>query len=442
MPRIAKRLIDRIETPDKRHIIWDDKIAGFGIVLRPTGTHSYVFNYRDKHASMRNITIGKVGTMTPDEARKRAELLRRDVMDGRSPIAEKRAAKQAMTVGELLDAYLSSERFKKKATSTQAVDRGRIQWHLRPLLGKIVLEALTLRDIERAHSKIVAGKTAMEAPSENKRGRILVKGGEGTARMAVRLLRAILSWGKAAVVLPASVTPDLVAGVDIGRDGKRDLILDDPEVYARLWRVLDRLTDPDSLEEGEKLVRFEVADAIRVITLTGARKGEIIGLRWRHVDLKGGTLTLPLDAHKTGRKTGQERIIGLPALASAIIARQPAGGPEDLVFTPARGGDRLDLSKPWRIIRDAAGLPAGIGLHGLRHSLATQMAMNGAEAAEIMSALGHRDITTSQKYVHWARDKRQELAEKAAAGITAAINGSVVNTGKVARLSGSKPDGH
>lgn len=179
-----------------------------------------------------------------------------------------------------------------------------------------------------------------------------------------------------------------------------------------------------------------------MITLTGARKGEIIGLRWRHVDLKGGTLTLPLDAHKTGRKTGQERIIGLPALASAIIARQPAGGPDDLVFTPARGGDRLDLSKPWRIIRDAAGLPAGIGLHGLRHSLATQMAMNGAEAAEIMSALGHRDITTSQKYVHWSRDKRQELAEKAAAGITAAINGSVVDTGKVVRLSGSKPDGH
>ncbi|MCZ8133429.1 MAG: site-specific integrase [Rhodobacteraceae bacterium] len=434
MPKISKRTIDGITKPEKRQWLWDTELKGFGVALRPTGTHSYVFNYRDKHGALRNITIGKVGSMTPDEARKQADKLRRDVIDGRSPIAEKRAAKTAMTVGELLDAYLSSERFKNKAPSTQTVDRGRIERHIRPLLGKSVLEAVTPADIEAAHRKIVMGKTAMDAPSGKKRGRIVVKGGEGTARMAIRLLRSILSWGKSAKVLPATVAPDLVAGVEIGRDGKRGLILDDPEAYARLWRVLDRLTDPDKLEDGDTLMRPEVADAVRVIALTGARKGEIIGLRWRHVDLKGGTLTLPLDGHKTGRKTGQERIIGLPALASAIIARQPAGAPDDLVFTPARGGDRMDLTKPWRTIRAVANLPAGIGLHGLRHSLASHMAMNGAEAAEIMAALGHRDITTSQKYVHWARDKRQALAEKAAAGITAAIAGAAA--GNVVSITG------
>ena len=427
MPKIGKRTIDGITKPEKRQWLWDTELKGFGVALRPTGTHSYVFNYRDRHGALRNITIGKVGSMTPDEARKQAEKLRREVTDGRSPIADKRAAKTAMTVADLLDAYLSSERFKKKARSTQTVDRGRIERHIRPLLGKLILEAVTPSDIEAAHRKIVMGKTAMDAPSGKKRGRIVVKGGEGTARMAVRLLRSILSWGKAAKVLPASVAPDLVAGVEIGRDGKRDVILDDPEAYARLWRVLDRLTDPDKLQDGDSLMRPEVADAVRVIALTGARKGEIIGLRWRHVDLKGGTLTLPIDGHKTGQKTGQERIIGLPALASAIIARQPAGSADDLVFTPARGGNRLDLTKPWRTIRATADLPAGIGLHGLRHSLASHMAMNGAEAAEIMAALGHRDITTSQKYVHWARDKRQALAEKAAAGITAAITGGAGN---------------
>ena len=90
---------------------------------------------------------------------------------------------------------------------------------------------------------------------------------------------------------------------------------------------------------------------------------------------------------------------------------------------PRAGGKVLDVSAPWRDIRKAAGLPATIGLHGLRHSLASHMAMSGSEAAEIMTALGHRDITTSQKYVHWARDRRQELAERAAATITAAISG-------------------
>lgn len=196
----------------------------------------------------------------------------------------------------------------------------------------------------------------------------------------------------------------------------------DPRLYARLWAVLDRLTNPDTIRVGEKPIRPEVADAIRVIALTGARRGEILDLRWSYVDLKVGTLTLPLDAHKTGRKTGETRVIGLPALAASVISQQPRGKPNDLVFRPSRGGKKLELSKPWRQIRIAAGLPEGIGLHGLRHSLASHMAMQGAEASEIMTALGHRDITTSQKYVHWAKDQRQVLAEKAAAGITAAIS--------------------
>ncbi|MGO3934484.1 site-specific integrase [Rhodopseudomonas pseudopalustris] len=431
--KISKRSVDALQVPETRRWVWDAEIKGFGIVLRPTGTHSFVFNYRDQHGRQRNITIGKVGSMTPDEARKRAEKLRREVGDGRSPLAEKRAARAALTIGDLLDRYLASERFKRKAPSTQTVDRGRIERHLRPLLGKLVVESVSPQDVEAAHAKIVAGKTAIDTPSGKKRGRIIVRGGEGTARMAIRLLRAILSWGRTAKVLPIGVGADLVAGVEIGRDGQRDLILDDPAAYGRLWKMLDQLTNPDALADGESIMRTEVADAIRVIALTGARKGEILGLRWRHIDLRAGTITLPLDAHKTGRKTGQARVIGLPAIAAAVIARQPKGEPDDLVFRPARGGAKLDLTKPWAIVRAAAGLPAGIGLHGLRHSLASHMAMEGAQAAEIMTALGHRDISTSAKYVHWARDRRQELAERAAAGITAAISG--VAAGQVVSIS-------
>jgi integrase len=425
--KISKRTVDALGTPEKRGWAWDAEIKGFGIALRSSGVHSYVFNYRDAYGRQKNITIGKVGSMTPDEARRRAEKLRRDVSDGRSPVDDKRTAKLAMTMGELFDRYLESERFKRKASSTQAVDRGRIEGHLRPLLGAQVIESLTPTDIEGAHSKIVAGKTAVNKPSGKKHGRIVVRGGAGTARMAVRLLRAILSWGRTTQILPAGIGVDLVAAVEIGRDGRRDLILDDPAAYARLWKALDRLTDPDALSDDDKLMRPEVADAIRVIALTGARKGEILGLRWRHVDLKAGTLTLPADAHKTGRKTGQERVIGLPAMAAAIIARQQEGAQDDLVFRPARGGERMDLTKPWGVARKAADLPAGIGLHGLRHSLASHMAMNGAEAAEIMAALGHKDITTSARYVHWARDRRQQIAEKAAAGITAAITGAAAD---------------
>ena len=96
------------------------------------------------------------------------------------------------------------------------------------------------------------------------------------------------------------------------------MILDDAEAYGRLFQTLDRM-------EAERRIRQPAADAIRVIALTGARRGEIAGMLWQHVDLKAGTVTLPPAAHKTGKKTGKPRIIGLPAAAQALIARQPQG---------------------------------------------------------------------------------------------------------------------
>ena len=74
-----------------------------------------------------------------------------------------------------------------------------------------------------------------------------------------------------------------------------------------------------------------------------------------------------------------------------------------------------------------AALPEGIGLHGLRHSLASHMAMRGAEAAEIMTALGHRQLSTAQRYVHWAQDARQAVAERAASVVLSGLAASTGN---------------
>lgn len=426
MPKISKRTVDAAAPSDRRYIVWDDAIKGFGLLVLPSGVKSYVYNYRNAFGRDRRITIGKHGgddgAITPEFARGQAKALEERVSKDGDPLAEKKALRDAPKVGGLLDQYLVSEAFNRKAASTQAIDRGRIEHHLRPQLGTVPLLALTMADVERAQRSIRSGKTAIDRPSGKKRGRIRVTGGEGSARMAVRLLRAILSWG----LRQKLVSPEIASVakyVDVGRDGRRTSILKVQGDYAKLFKAIDRLTDPSRIEEGEKLLRMEVADAIRVIALTGARRGEILGLRWEHVDLKAGTVTLPPLAHKTGRKTGDDRIIGLPAVASAIIARQPKGKASDLVFVPSRGGERLDLTKPWRRICKAAELPAELGLHGLRHSLASMMAMSGAGASEIMAALGHRDLATSQKYVHFARDQRQVLAEKAASEITAALIG-------------------
>ena len=253
-----------------------------------------------------------------------------------------------------------------------------------------------------------------------------VAGGEGTARKAVRLLRAIFAWGIAERIIDRNPA----AGVAFGSDGEREAVLDAPD-YARLFATLATM-------ETKRRLRPAVADAIRIIAMTGARRGEIYGLRWQHVDLKRGLLTLPATAHKTGRKTGKPRIISLPAAAQQIIARQPEGAPDDFVFSRAKGDGPVSLAKPWRAVRAEAGLPAGFGLHGLRHSLATLLAVGGAQAAEIMTSLGHRQLSTTTRYLHFADKARAALAERAAAP---ALAGMAAATGAPNADVVALPDG-
>ena len=282
MPKITKRTVDAAKPhPTGRVILWDDALKGFGLLVLPSGVKSYLFNYRNRHGRERRATIGKHGAWTPDQARARAEALRRAVADGRDPVEEKRSAGTAITVGALFDQYFDSGSFGAKAPSTQAIDRGRIDRHLRPLIGNITLVALTAADVENAHRAIRTGKTATNAKSGKKRGRIRVTGGDGTARMAIRLLRSILSWA----VRSQLIVENVARHVEIGRDGRRSIIIDDAAAYERLFRTLDAM-------QRERKISTAVADAIRVIALTGARRGEIAGLQWRHVDLTRGVLTL------------------------------------------------------------------------------------------------------------------------------------------------------
>ena len=187
--------------------------------------------------------------------------------------------------------------------------------------------------------------------------------------------------------------------------------------------------------EQELRIRQPAADAIRLIALTGCRRGEAAGLRWRHVERD--RIVLPPREHKAGRRTGKSQIIGLPAAAQAIIARQPEGRPDDFVFGPARGaGGAIELSHVWDKVRAEAELPAKVTLHGLRHSTASHMAMAGAEAAQIMAALGHHQLSTVQRYIHFAKDARSALAETAAA---TALKGIEIAAGaKVVRLRGRR----
>ncbi|MDQ2077623.1 site-specific integrase [Marinimicrobium sp. ABcell2] len=423
MAKITKRLVDASEPKKARYYVWDESLPGFGLVIQPSGTKSFCFQYRTPEGQTRRISLGRFGSVTPEQARTKAKGFQSQVNQGGDPLGEKRTRRAALKVSDILDRYLASAKFGQKTDTTQSIDRGRIERHLKPLLGNKIADKLTVDVIWRAYADIVAGKTATTVKT-GPRGLARVKGGEGAARMSIRLLKSAYSWATEEGLLSVNVA----ASVKVSQDGRRQAVLA-PEDYQALFQAIDDL-------ESVAALNSVAGDAVRVIALTGARRGEIAGLRWRHVDLKKGIAILSSGEHKTGRKTGDSRTIGLPAAAQAIISRQRNGKPDDYIFPPARGEGPISLSKPWRLIRDKAGLDSSIVLHSLRHSLATSMAVNGAEAAHIMAVMGHKDLATSQKYIHIAKDMRADMAERAASGISAAMNGSA--PAKVVKLTGAK----
>lgn len=402
MPKITKTTVDNEPIGDKEKFVWDDEIKGFGLKVFPTGVKSFIYQYRTPEGQTRRLTIGKyTDSLTADQARKRAKECAHEVFSGRDPQGEKKARRQAITVNELLDDYLASEAFKAKAESTRKIDQGRIDRHLRPLLGKEIADKLTPDQVKKAHRAVTEGKTATRAATKP-RGLARVTGGEGTANKAVLALSAAYKWA-----IEHGLAKSNPVTMKCWQTGQRDTILDDTADYRRMFTTIEKM-------ENEKRIRSAAADAIRFIALTGARRGEVTGLRWAWVDLKAGRVTLPPRAHKAGHKTGKPRIIALPAEAQAIIARQPAGKPDEYVFRPAKGDGPLSLNKAWPAVRKEAGLPEQLGLHGLRHSIGTHLAMAGASAVELMETLGHKQISTTLRYVHFVERARSTLAERAA----------------------------
>ncbi len=372
--RLTKLVVDSMEPakePGKRVRLWDSTLPGFGVVVLPSGVKTFIYQYRTAEGGTRRYTIGRLSdALTCEQARKIAKDKAADVYAGVDPMGVRVARRNAITVNELFDRYLASPTFARKAATTQPVDRGRIDRHLRPLLGNQIADQLTADVVRQAQADIAEGKTAGRFKC-GLRGLARVTGGKGTATKAVLILRAAYSWA-----VSEGILKDNPAGtVKVEAAGQRNTIMEGSADYGKLFLTLTTM-------EAEFKIRKPVADAIRLIALTGARRGEVAGLRWGYVDLAAGMITIPPAAHKAGSRTGKARVISLPAEARVILARQPAGEATDYVFSPAKGNGPIELAHAWQKVRAKAGLPANLGLHGLRHSLASHLAMDGASSSE------------------------------------------------------------
>jgi integrase len=403
-------------------IVWDDgkgAVPGFGARRQKGDAVSYVLKYRTAEGRQRWQTIGRHGApWTPDTARAEARRILAEVAKGSDPAGEKREARKAETVAELCDAYLADAeagriltRRKKKKASTLATDKGRVERHIKPLLGRIRVRAATRHDIERFRDAVTEGATAARIRT-GAHGLARVTGGAGTATRTLALLGVIFTYG----VKKGLRADNPVHGVETHGYNKRERRLS-AEEYAAFGKALRSVPG----------TAWPVAiHAARFLAVTGWRRGEMLGLKWGEVDLD--TRTARLSDTKTGSS-----VRPLPHAACDILCTLPRLG--DLVFPSSAGSDKpmSGFHKVWLRIASLAGLPADVTPHVLRHSFASVAADLGYSELTIAALIGHKKGSITSRYTHHA-DAVLLAAADAVANRTAELMGEARPSGVVIEL--------
>jgi integrase len=386
--------------------------------LKPSGAASWVIQYRNEQGTSRRLTLGQVGRLTPDEARKEARAKLAAVDRGKDPANERDESRNAATVGDLCEQYLIAGKARIKA-STLENDRGRINAHILPLLGRRHVSGLRPSDVERFFLDVLEGKTAKPLPRDPKTGRrpkgAPVTGGTGAASRALDLLGTILQRGVRDGLL--------LHNPAFGIERPKSKPVPPPFSFQALARVGAALRDRESLETQNAL------RAVRTLILTGCRRMEVLTLRWRMIDAEAHCFRF--DDTKTGP---QVRPVGSAALSLLEGFRPAKAKPQDFVF-PSKGesGHFVGLPKAWTRIAKAAEVEE-VSIHGLRHWFASAATEMGYSELIIAPLLGHSGRGITSRYANAPDSALIAAADRISQRLADTLDG-ITAEGKIIKLA-------
>ena len=407
--RLTKRAVDAALPAANRYTVFDDQLKGFGLRVFPSGEKSWIVEYRPhgggRGVAKRRVTLGPVGNLTPEQARKAAGDLLAQIQLGGDPAADKSHTRLAPTFGELAATFLAEHVDAKRKPGTRRQYRDVLERIAVPVLGKLKAAEVRRADVASLHLQHKA------TPFQ--------------ANRALAVIGAMYAFADKRGLVPEGTNP--ARRIEKFREHRRERFLNVDElerIGAALraaetvgiaWEVDETKPRAKHLPKPENrrsLLDPSAAAAIRLLILTGARLREILDLRWEHVDFERSVLMLP--DSKTGRKT-----IMLNAPALAVLAALPRTG----AFVIA-GNDpekpRADLHRPWKTVAKRAGLDR-VRIHDLRHTYASFGAGSGLGLPIIGKLLGHREAATTQRYAHLDNDPLRRASGAIGATIAAAM---------------------
>ncbi|MCZ8260488.1 MAG: tyrosine-type recombinase/integrase [Beijerinckiaceae bacterium] len=401
MPKLTKRLVDDSSPGEGRFYVWDTELRGFGLLVLPSGTKTFVFQYRNAAGRSRRLTIGRYGALTVDEARDLAKRSAYQKDAGSDPVADRRNYKAAPTMSDLLNRYISDHLEQRCSEATRRDVVALVEKHIRPRLGTIKVNDLTRADIAKLHN-------AMKATPRR-------------ANYAIACLSKALALAEEWGLRPEHSNPcgkisrfeqehrtRFLSGEEIERLGQ---VLAEAETLGLPWRTTkENAPTGKHLAKDEKRrtkLSWQCIGATRLLLLTGARLSEITGLKWADVDTMTGTLALP------ERKGGKRKPHPVSNAAMDVLGALPRVKGCALVFPrnadPKRPISTEAMESAWQRIRWCAGIE-DVHLHDLRHTIGTYAAQAGVSSFIVRDLLRHRNITTTARYANFDADPVRGVA--------------------------------
>ncbi len=383
-PKIKARKPPAGNDPNARDYHKDAKTPGLQVCVTGTGSKTYYFVRRIDGRPTR-VRLGTTIELSVDGARKAAAKMAGKVASGENPHAERRQKRKEPTLKELYAEWMIYARTrpeKPKGPKSLYNDKLNFETHCKPLAARR-LGAVRKGDIEKLHRGI--GERC----------------GHYAANRTVALLKAMYYHAiRSDDIAYNGINP--CCGVRKYEEPSRDRFLQQDEAEAFF----------KALYAEEDVFR----DFFLISLLTGARKSNVLSMKWEDVKLDGGYWRIP-----TTKNRSVVVVPLVPAAVSVLESRRAIAGGSPWVFPGHRRGDHLHSPKhAWERVLAAAKLD-NLRMHDLRRTLGSWMTMQNVSLTIVGKALGHRSPQATAVYARLAMDPtRQGMAAATTALLGAA----------------------
>jgi integrase len=384
---LDKQLVATLEVPSgkNRLTVSDKACPGLSIEIRNPGGSSWRVRYsyqKIQHC----LTIGKVSNLSLDEARQIGFTVKTLLAKKEDPsqVLSQSKSHSSPTFSQFIEKhYLPHIRSYKRCVSA---DETLLDNHLIPAFGHLKMSQITrYQVVEFLQSKVSAGYKP------------------GYCNRFLVLLSFCFNLAQKWEVPEIKQNP--VKGVDLLKNlNKTERFLQATEIQ-NLLNALEESPNP--------LLKYFVPLAL----LTGARKRELLDMRWSDIDFESKVWRIPMT--KSGRPlnvplTPQafHLLLHLQSKLPSLLVSIPIEGVEWVFPNPKTNQPFVSIFNAWNTVRNKAGL-AGLRIHDLRHSFASALVNHGVPIYDVQKLLGHQSIKTTERYSHLSPERLRQSAAAA-----------------------------